>query len=248
MFFICSPVKQEPLSADQAATPSQPSTDHIGEDTRYCRGILANLLDIGNEMAAILAHQIRSQTDDPEAAQKTVTAFATLSQSTRRTIMLHEKLGQPKKNPARRIAARKRIIRDVEDAIESTARHPGEQESLHAELLERLDRPELEDEIASRATPDIVVDICRDLGIAGPHGTRPGKRRIPHDIAILNARAEQLPGAAPSAELLALLASAPPPPPRSPGRITPLASIEVSKLSDEELESRIQQLALLRES
>jgi hypothetical protein len=174
---------------------------------------------MGHELAAIVLQQARSQQDDPEAAQKSVNAFATVTRSVRRTIMLHEKLGDPQKNAtknaAHRIAARKKIIRDVEDAIHSNA-SPDEQETLHAEFLERLDRPDLEDDIADRPIADIVTDITHDLGLAGLYGSHPWKRRIPHDIAVLNARAEQLPGTAPSQKLLALLASAPPRPTPTP--------------------------------
>ncbi len=184
----------------------------------YCRQILTNLLDLSNEIAEILAYQVRSQIDDPDAARTTVAAFTPLAQSIRRTIMLHEKLGQPAKPRPNRIAARKRIIRDVEDAIEREARSPDEQENLHAELIERLDSPDLEDDIADRSIADIVTDINRDLGITGLDNADAWKRRIPHDIAILNARAEQVAGAGPSDKLLALLAASPPrpiPPPES---------------------------------
>jgi hypothetical protein len=168
------------------------------------------MLDIGSEMAEILTYQIRSQIEDPEAARATVSAYATLAQSVRRTIMLHEKLGQPKKNPARRILVRRRIIRDVEDAIAREARSPAEQETLHAEFIERLDRPDLEEDIADRPAAEIITDICRDLGVADLSDGHPAMRRSPHDIAILNLRAAQLPGTPPAAELLTLLATAPP--------------------------------------
>jgi hypothetical protein len=236
-------MKQDFPSADQAAMPPQTSAEALGEATENCRRILGNLLDISNEMAEILAYQIRSQTDDPEAARKTVAAFTPLAQSIRRTIMLHEKLGKPAKPRPNRIAARRRIIRDVEDAIEREARSPAEQETLHAEFLERLDRPDLEDDIADRSIVDIVTDITRDLGLPDLDGTNNWQRRIPHDIAILNARAAQLPGAAPSSELLALLASAPPPPPRT-SRLTAAA---VAKMSDEEIEQRLERLGHYRE-
>ncbi len=218
-------------------------TDHSDEDTQHCRRVLGGLIDIASEMAAILAQQIKSQRDDPAAAQATVAAFATLAQSVRRTVMLHDKLGQPKKPRPNRIAARKRIIRDVEDAIQREAPED-EQETLHAEFLERLDRPDLDEEIAARSIAEVVTDITRDLGIGGLYNTHPWKRRIPHDIAILNARAEQHPGAAPSEQLLALLASAPPPPPR---RHTPIPGIDISKLSDEELDYHLKRLGPLRE-
>jgi hypothetical protein len=168
-------------------------------------------MDMGHELAAIVAQQATSRLDNPEAVQKSVTAYATVTSSIRRTIMLHEKLGTPGKPRPNRIADRKKIIRDVEDAIQSNAA-PDKQETLHAEFLERLERPDLEDDTADRPIADIVTDITRDLGITGLHDSPPWKRRIPHDIAILNARAEQRPGAGPSEKLLALLASAPPRP------------------------------------
>ncbi len=213
----------EPIASNPEPVAEKPATDQpigdiardIGEGTPNCRRVLSDLIDMGREMAAILCHQIRSQTDDPEAAQATVSAFSTLARTIRRTVMLHEKLGEPKKPRRNSVAARKKIIRDVEDAIEHKA-PPDEQEALHAELLERLDRPDLEEEIAERPIADIVTDITRDLGLAGLYDGHPWKRRIPHDIAILNARAEQLPGAAPSEKLLALLASAPPRPTTNP--------------------------------
>jgi hypothetical protein len=171
-------------------------------------------------------------------------AYERVTRSVRRSIMLYQKLFRPTIKPSarQRIAARRKIIRDVEDAIHCKA-PDHEQEILHAELLERLDRPELDNDIADRATADIVTDLCRDLGLAGLHGSHPWKRRIPHDIAILNARAAQLPGAGPSEKLRALLASAPPrPPPPPPARTATITDRELSKLSDEEIETLLEQL------
>ncbi len=92
-----------------------------------------------------------------------------MAQSVRRTIMLREKLAKPRKTSANRTAARKRIIRDVEDAIECKA-EPDDQETLRAEFFERLDSPDLEDDIADRPIAEIITDICRDhgLGVAAP--------------------------------------------------------------------------------
>jgi hypothetical protein len=247
MFFICSRMEIDTPSAQQAATAHQPSTGILGEDTNHCRQILGNLMDIGNEMAAILLGQIRAQQDEPEAAQKTVTAFATLAQTVRRTIMLHDKLGQPGKPRRNRVMARRKIIRDVEDAIERNA-PPDEQETLHNEFVERLDRPDLAEELADRPIGDIVTDIIRDLGVADLDGGHPGKRRIPHDIAILNARAEMLPGTGPSEKLLALLAAAPPRPPRrATGKLYRDPALNVANMSDEEIKERLRRLHHLRE-
>jgi hypothetical protein len=120
-------------------------------------------------------------------------------------MVLYQKLNEPLKAPSTdRAAARRRIIRDVEDAIQSKA-PTGEQEKLNAELVERLERPEFDDQLANRSIAEIVTEICRDLGISGRNAPHAGKRRTPLDIAILNARAAQCYGHAPSAELATLL-------------------------------------------
>jgi hypothetical protein len=87
-----------------------------------------------------------------------------------------------------RISARRRIIRAVEDAIQRDA-PDDEADSLHAEFLERLDAPDIEDDIADRPVAEIIADICHDLGLAPFPALRLWKRRTPADIALLCARA-----------------------------------------------------------
>ena len=67
-------------------------------------------------------------------------------------------------------------------------------ERLRAELVERLDSPELEEEIGQRPIEDIVTEIRRDLGLEAMMGCNPWKRRAPAEIAALHARAAQPPG------------------------------------------------------
>ncbi len=133
-------------------------------------------------------------------------AFDRTVRAVRRGILLAHSLArpvQPAPDPARhRAAARKRILREVEDTIQ----RPGSdgrsgpalpanlQDSLRAELRDRLDGPDLDDDIASRPVADVITEICRDLGLDAFPGTRPFKRRTPDDIRQLCARA-----AAPSA-------------------------------------------------
>ena len=83
-----------------------------------------------------------------------------------------------------RTAARRQILREVEDAIH---RHAGaaEADALREELLDRLDSPELEDEVGDRPVAAIIAEICRDLGLAAPPGADPWKRRGPADVAVL---------------------------------------------------------------
>ncbi len=126
-----------------------------------------------------------------------IIAFDRIARAIRRTIALARKVANPPPphgnvehvtGEQQRILKRKRIIRDVEDAIQRAARD-NEVEKLHAELSERLDAPDLDDDIDHRPAADIIAEICRDLGIAAQPGTRPWKRRTPQDIAALCARA-----------------------------------------------------------
>ncbi len=130
----------------------------------------------------------------PALTQDPVMAYERITRALRRNIALAQKLHEPPKAPAApqyrdHAAARKRIIRDVEDTIQRTTKDGNDAERLHAELLDRLDGPDLDDDIDHLPIDDIIKDICRDLGIAHSPGTHPWKRRTPADIAILAARA-----------------------------------------------------------
>jgi hypothetical protein len=203
---------------------------------QYFRRVLRHMVELGDELSDMVVQEARSATagaaplPGSAPAHTASAAYDRVTTAVRRSIMLYEKITTPKKPVTSRVAARKRIIREVEDAIQRKA-FGDHADSLHAELLERLDRPDLDDEIANRPLAEIVTDMCRDLGIAGLPGEHPWKRRMPHDIAILNARAAQLAGASVSAELAALLAAAPPAPPCSG-----LDPAWVAKLPDEELD------------
>ncbi|MGI4941552.1 MAG: hypothetical protein ACRYHQ_13490 [Janthinobacterium lividum] len=135
----------------------------------------------------------------PDAVIRIAASFDQIARAVRRCIAQAQSLGVPKQQPARppsqqapdRTTARKRIIRAVEDVIQ---RPPDNDECDDAEILlsdfrERMDAPDLEDDIASRPAEDIIKDILRDLGLAALPGSRPWKRRTPADIAELNARA-----------------------------------------------------------
>ncbi len=154
-------------------------------------------------------------------------AFDSISRTVRRCIMLAQNLDAPRK-PARppapshtaapdRTAARKRILRAVEDTLgrqdyDDSYRDCDPTEALHAELLDRMDAPDLDREITNRPIDDIIKDILRDLGLAALPGTRPWKRRTPADIAELCARA-----AAPSRPAGITREPGPGPQPPSPG-------------------------------
>jgi hypothetical protein len=248
-------MNMEPPLAELNTTPDNTTPAQIEADRTHHRDILNHLIDLGAEMASMVMRQARqaeAATADQAApvppGENLSVAFERCARGVRRSIMLYEKLVHPRQSAARnRLAARKRIIRDVEDAIERKAPH-GEEKNLHAELLDRLDSPDLEDEIATREIAEIVTDITRDLGIAHLPALHPWKRRIPHDIAVLNACAAQRPGAEPSAELAALLASAPPTRPRAFASDPPLTAEIVARMSDEEIAARLKRIGPIPDS
>ena len=112
-------------------------------------------------------------------------------------MVLAQKLDEPVKasaatDPARsdrqRSAARRRIIRGVEDMIQQEF-DGTEADSLRSELVERLDSPDLDDDIEHRPIADIIKDICHDFGLDTWLGNHPWQRRTPEDIKILCERA-----------------------------------------------------------
>ncbi len=179
------------MDAPTPPTPPGPGVDHAP----FYVEVLNDFVAMAQQLAHDLVRQSKCRTDALEAGREHVppdpsTGFERLGRSVRRSIMLADRLGKPAPGACAkdRIAARKRIIRAVADAIESNA-DPGEAESLEAEFLERLDSPEFEDDLDGRPVAEIIAEIARDLGLAAMSGTRPWKRRTPADIAELCARA-----------------------------------------------------------
>jgi hypothetical protein len=130
----------------------------------------------------------------PETLPEMAVVYDRVARSVRRTIALQHHLERANNQPERRAAARRRIIRAVEDAIDHRARSGAEAETLVAELHEHLDRPELEHEIDDRPVEDIIADICHDLGLGNIDGLYAYKRRTPADLAQLAALAAARPG------------------------------------------------------
>ncbi len=136
----------------------------------------------------------------PDAAPDLTASFDRMARAVRRSIALARTLAEPialASDPAQhRAGVRKRIIREVEDAIQrasdnaefSDAERP-DAESLRAELRDRLDAPDLDDDITTRPVAEIITEIRRDLGLASLPGDHPWKRRTPEDIQQLCARA-----------------------------------------------------------
>ncbi len=167
-----------------SATPSTPEpTAHAAQRARQLR-LLDRALDIG---AARLERLDPTKPDAPDLPDaEAAVIYDKLTRSMRQSILLSDKLAAPipepkKLDPAARTAARKRIIRDVEDVINERAGTPERVENLERELLERLDAPDMEVELATCSVDAIVLDLCRDLGLRASDY----KRRIPPEIDLL---------------------------------------------------------------
>jgi hypothetical protein len=198
--------QQDPCAAEPHDAAQPNLADQQAQDAQYFRRVLLEFIDIGADLMRLVRKEAHTQAEYTERVQNTdpylserqdpTVAFERITRAVRRTMVLVRKLNEPLPPPAaskseHRTAARKRIIRDVEDTIQRTTKDD-EAESLHAELLDRLDGPDLDEDIDQRPVAEIITDICRDLGIANYPGAHPWKRRKPADIAVLSARAANL--------------------------------------------------------
>ena len=187
-----------------------------------------------------------------EALISLTLAFDRIARAVRRSILLARSLAHPvqpapAQDPARhRAATRRQIIREVEDTIQRTGKgtragrddeHDGAG-TLQAELHDRLDAPDLDDDIGTRPAADIISEICRDLGLAAPPGgAHPWKRRTPGDIAQLCADAAapsgaRQPGAGPQILRCDAAQPTPGPQPDKPAAISPAQSDPIHAGSD----------------
>ena len=161
---------------------SAPLVDYTAQN----QAVLNDLTHLGNRLAKVVVEQAEVGTlPAPEASK----AFDRVTLCIRRSVWLIRRLAEPLKT-VDRVAARKRIIREVEDAIEQEA-STAESETLREELMDRLDTADLDDEIADRPIDDIIRDIIRDLGLAARLGFNPWPRRTPEDLTRLHAKAAQ---------------------------------------------------------
>ncbi len=183
------------MSAQPA--PAEPPPEPAAPRTQAFLRFFERAMEIGAELIEECSPAADAARPEPEripAAQRAEN-YDRVLRAMRRTALLVEHLEQPAQ-PSRAqqcAAARKHILRTVEDAIQQSARRPADADALEAELRERLEDVRLDDEFLVRPLDDIANELRRDLGIAGQPGARFWKRRTPEDIAVLNARAERRP-------------------------------------------------------
>ena len=172
------------------------------EDALRHRRVLNAMIDVGAELIGLLHAQAKMQVaasvaEAPEAATAlpvvdVAVAYERISRAVRRSVLLVQRLGDARakvSDDAGRIVARRKIVRTVEDVIHRDA-DADTADGLRAELAERLDGPELDDEIGSRPVTDIISEILADMGLgSGVKGLAPWPRRRPADVAALCALA-----------------------------------------------------------
>ena len=182
-------------------SPAEPQPQ---DNTAHYQQVLRGLVDMANDIARLLHQQTLRQAEAANAAlppppattpfPDPAASFDRIARTIRRTILLAQRLDQKLDQPparTNRTAARKRILREVEDVIQRNAK-PAERPSLNAELLDRLDAPDLEDDIDIRPLDDIIDDIVHDLRVTGAYA-RNWKRRTPAEVETLRIRAAGIP-------------------------------------------------------
>jgi uncharacterized membrane protein YccC len=124
--------------------------NHIADRTAHLQDVLNDFVDFGHRLIRLVVEQAEAGEMPVEKATK---AYDRVTRSVRRSIMLIHKLAEPIKT-VDRVAARKRIIRVIEDNIQRHAEE-SEAETLHREFLERLDTPDWEDDLGERPVDEI---------------------------------------------------------------------------------------------
>ena len=162
------------------------------------------LLTMGLAVARHAAADVEAhQNATPEENAIRIATFDRVARAVRRTILLAEHLEKTANDAAqRRTAIRKQVIRGVQNKIEGFQwvdddRDRGE---LHAELRDRLDAIDFEDDIAVRKAENIIREIAQDLQVGLGQMEYPKPRRRPADVEAIRVLAaappKQRPGAA----------------------------------------------------
>ena len=174
------------------------------DDAAYYRRVLHELIDLGSELARLVVGEARAQVaaaaGDAGAARADVNgaaeAFERVSRAVRRTVRMAQFVAEPaggRSAAAQRVTNRRRVLRSVEDMIQQEV--DGEAaERLHAELLERLEGPDLDDELLDRPLDEVIRMVRCDLGLPALMGSTDWMRRTPADVARLQQRAVEAGG------------------------------------------------------
>ena len=150
------------------------------------QAVLDGFVHQGAAIAKAVAAAIERAT--PAEIPALAATYERITRVVRRTILLIDHRARAVTAAIQtRVAARKRIFRDVTDAIAAERLTPERADALRVELVERLEAfdlaPDLDHEIANRPVEDIIRDIRRDMGLANRIGAPKWPRRTPDDVA-----------------------------------------------------------------
>ncbi len=172
------------MSAAAPAPVNEP--DHLTE-------ILDEMVELGAAIARSIAADIITGNPAPAEKATLAAAFERVVGAMRRTALLSRHLAAQRATAhGKAAAARKRLIRAVEDGI--SRQSPERAERLRAEFAERLDRPELAEDLdhdlATRPIGEVIGELCDDLGLDRDHLLADAPRRTPDQIRDLITRAK----------------------------------------------------------
>ena len=175
------------------------------QDDAAFRDILHELAELGIKLLRDL------HADNCPAAAK-AEPHERVARSVRRAIVLARHIAQhpaelaqspaqalDQAQAAAKLVARKRIVRQVDDAIERKFGCDEHAESLRDELRERLDDPAIDLAIVHLPLNETIANIRRDLGLDNVPGARPWPRRTPDQVRALEAIATRASSRAPDA-------------------------------------------------
>ena len=176
----------------------------------YCLALLREVAELAMAVVRATQANVMAQVQAASmgglpAPESNVAAFDRAARCVRRTVRMIQHVAHPRPQQAstsqpdaaqRRAAARRQVLRAVQDGIGREADTDVQAERLGAEALERLDGLDLERDIAAgRPLAELAGEVLRDLGLGSQLGVVPAMRRTPADVAALCAWAEAAPGA-----------------------------------------------------
>ena len=171
----------EPPPAD---SPADLESRQRAQTERYL-GLLNHVIDVCVDVVDGLQVQVRTG-----PATAVAIPLEHIVRTIRRTMALAQKYAEPPRpRAAERERTRQKIYRGVEDVIQRSAGTDQEARALRNELRERIDCPDMADDLDNRPIEEIITELLRDFGLAHLPGTHPWARRTPRDIADLKRRA-----------------------------------------------------------
>lgn len=161
-------------------TEPEPSAD---DDVQADRDVLQGMIDTGVSMQHMI-HAAAQAAFVADAApggkpgtcakplRELATGFERIARAVRHTILLKQSLSETRRAArAKRAAARKQIRRAVEARIHAAGLKPEQAERLRAELVERVERVDLDEQLDHVPIEKIIADIRKDLGLDPIPGT-----------------------------------------------------------------------------